>query len=88
MTRARTLAEQDRIREVQRLEKFLESTGIKLSDRARVSWASPSGRCSRRSSTVSETHFTKKDLARANIIAIRRLQALGYNVALTTREAA
>lgn len=32
LTRARTLAIQDRTREVQRLEKFLESTGIKLSD--------------------------------------------------------
>ncbi len=33
LTRARTIATQDRTREVQRLEKFLESTGIKLSDR-------------------------------------------------------
>ena len=32
LTRARTIATQDRTREVQRLEKFLESTGIKLSD--------------------------------------------------------
>lgn len=32
LTRARTLAIQDRVREIQRLEKFLESTGIKLSD--------------------------------------------------------
>ncbi len=31
LTRARTLAIQDRVREIQRLEKFLESTGIKLS---------------------------------------------------------
>jgi hypothetical protein len=30
--RARTIATQDRTREVHRLEKFLESTGIKLSD--------------------------------------------------------
>ena len=32
MTRARTIATQDRTREIHRLEKFLESTGIKLSD--------------------------------------------------------
>lgn len=32
LTRARTIATQDRTREVQRLEKFLESTGLKLSD--------------------------------------------------------
>lgn len=32
LTRARTIATNDRSREVQRLEKFLESTGIKLSD--------------------------------------------------------
>ncbi len=32
LTRARTIAVQDRTREGQRLEKFLESTGIKLSD--------------------------------------------------------
>lgn len=32
LTRARTIATQDRTREVQRLEKFLESTDIKLSD--------------------------------------------------------
>ncbi|KAA0973438.1 IS110 family transposase [Paeniglutamicibacter gangotriensis] len=32
LTRARTVATQDRTREIQRLEKFLESTGIKLSD--------------------------------------------------------
>ena len=32
LTRARIIAVQDRNREVQRLEKFLESTGIKLSD--------------------------------------------------------
>lgn len=31
MTRARTISAQNRKREVQRLEKFLESTGIKLS---------------------------------------------------------
>ena len=31
LTRARTIATQDRSREVQRLEKFLESSGIKLS---------------------------------------------------------
>lgn len=31
LTRARTIATQDRTREVQRLEKFLESTGLKLS---------------------------------------------------------
>ena len=33
LTRARSLAVQDRTREVQRLEKFLESTGLKLSER-------------------------------------------------------
>ncbi len=32
LTRARTIATQDRTREIHRLEKFLESTGIKLSD--------------------------------------------------------
>ena len=32
LTRARTIATNDRTREVHRLEKFLESTGIKLSD--------------------------------------------------------
>lgn len=32
LTRARTIATQDRTREIQRLEKFLESTGLKLSD--------------------------------------------------------
>ena len=32
--------------------------------------------------------FTKKDPTRAKNNAIRRLQALGYNVTLTTREAA
>jgi transposase len=32
LTRARTIATEDRTREVQRLEKFLESTGTKLSD--------------------------------------------------------
>lgn len=34
LTRARTIATQDRTREIQRLEKFLESTGIKLSSTA------------------------------------------------------
>lgn len=34
LTRARTLATQDRTREIHRLEKFLESTGIKLSSTA------------------------------------------------------
>ena len=33
-------------------------------------------------------YFTKKDPARAKNNAVRRLQALGYNVTLTTREAA
>lgn len=32
LTRARTIATQDRTSEIQRLEKFLESAGLKLSD--------------------------------------------------------
>lgn len=47
LTRARAIATRDRAREIQRLEKFLESSGIKLSSVVSDLTGSPPGTCSR-----------------------------------------